>query len=121
MESHAIVIADSTGIIRMWSPGAERLFGYDAVRAVGETLDLIVPEDYRERHWAGFHAAVKTGQSKLDRPAANIPVVCRDGTVLRFPARLFFLRDAREQVVGAMAIFAARNDSDDELPPLPDI
>ena len=119
MEAHAIVMIDPDGVIRMWSTGAERLFGYDAASAIGQTLDLIIPEAYRERHWAGLGAAVSSGHSKLDQPAANIPVTCRDGSVVRFPGRLIFLRDARDQVVGAMGIFSPNDGS--EGPALPDI
>ena len=111
METHAIVLVDRDGVIRVWSPGAAKLFGYDAASAFGQTLDLIVPENYRERHWAGFGAAVSSGRPKLDQPAANLPVVCRGGTVARFPGRLILLRDALNQVVGAMGIFAPNDGS----------
>lgn len=113
IETHAIVIVDRNGVITMWSPGAEQLFGYDAASAVGQTLDLIVPDAYRERHWAGFRAAVSRGKSKLDQPAGNLPVACRDGSVARFPGRLILLRDALNQVVGAMAIFAPNDGAED--------
>ena len=121
LETHAIVLVDTAGVILTWSPGAERLFGYDAASAVGQTLDLIVPEDYRERHWAGFRAAVSSGKSKLDQPAGNLPIACRDGRVVRFPGRLIFLRDARNQPIGAMGIFAPNDGSDSIGPALPDI
>lgn len=121
MDTHAIVMADATGVIRVWSPGAERLFGYDANSALGQTLDLIVPEAYRERHWEGFHAAMLSGNSKLDQPAANLPVVCRNGSVVRFPGRLLFLKDARNRAIGAMGIFAPNEGLDDGGPALPDI
>ena len=113
LDTHAIVMVDNAGVIRVWSPGAERLFGYDAANALGQTLDLIVPKDYRERHWAGFRAAASTGRTKLDQPAANIPVACRDGTVVRFPGRLLLLRDAQNEVVGAMGIFTTNEGADD--------
>jgi len=115
---HAIVLVDTDGIIRAYSPGAERLFGHDAKAAIGRTLDLIVPPDYRERHWQGFRAAIRNGSPKYEDAAANIPVLCRDGTVVRFPGRLVFLRNAFGQAVGAMGIFRANDGSG---PPLPDL
>ena len=57
MKTHALVMVDAAGVIRVWSPGAEALFGYDEASAVGPTLDLIVPEGSRERHRGAFRAA----------------------------------------------------------------
>ena len=113
METHAVVIADASGVIRVWSAGAERLFGYDEASAVGQTLDLIVPEDYRERHWAGFRAAANSGTMKIDDPVANLPIVCKDGSIVRFPGRLLLLRDAQNEVIGAMGIFMTNEGADD--------
>lgn len=105
MESHAMVMADAEGTIRFWSAGAERLFGYDAASAIGQTLDLLVPDEYRERHWDGFRIAMSKGKTKLDQPAANLPVACSDGSIRRFAGRLILLRDAQARAVGVMATF----------------
>jgi len=50
----AIVIADPSGAITVWNPAAERLFGFTQAEALGNSLDLIIPERLRERHWAGY-------------------------------------------------------------------
>ena len=113
MKTHALVMVDAAGVIRVWSPGAEALFGYDEASAVGQTLDLIVPEDYRGRHWAGFRAAASSGTTKMDEPVANIPITCQDGSVVRFPGRLMVLRDAKNKIIGAMGIFTASAGADD--------
>ncbi|HUO04375.1 MAG TPA: PAS domain S-box protein [Candidatus Binataceae bacterium] len=117
MDSHAIVIVDAAGVIRMWSEGATRLFGYDAASAVGKSLDLIIPESHRERHWMGFRAAIRSGNSKLDSAAANLPVLRKDGSVAHYAARLIFLRDAKQEVVGAAAIYSPNQGGND--PSLP--
>src|SRR5262245_34071561 len=62
--SDAIVATDRDGIVRLWNPGAERIFGYTAQEAIGRSLDLIIPERLRERHWAGFRKTVETGESR---------------------------------------------------------
>jgi PAS domain S-box-containing protein len=118
-DTHAIVLADADGIIRVFSPGAERLFGHDAKAAIGQTLDLIIPPDYRERHWQGFRAAIANHGTKYGEAGVNIPILCRDGTVTRFPGRLVFLRNAGGQAVGAMGIFLASEAY--AGPPLPDL
>ena len=102
----AIVLADTTGTITSWNHGAEVLFGHRAADAVGRSLDLIVPPAYREAHWAGFRRAMATGECRLDRAATNLPVLHADGGERVLPARFVFLTDARDQPVGAMAIYA---------------
>ena len=72
-DMHAVVFADADGVIRYWSPGAERLFGYAMADAIGRTLDLIVPDRYRERHWAGFRRAVQSGTAPSSGSRTNIP------------------------------------------------
>ncbi len=107
-EPHAIVMASPDGVIVHWDAGAEHLFGYRAGEALGQSLDLIVPDEFRERHWAGFRNAVSTGVCKLDRAATNIPVRCKDGTVRAFPGRFVFLQGARNDVVGVAALYSQR-------------
>jgi PAS domain S-box-containing protein len=106
-EGHAIVLAEPSGNIRYWSAGAEEFFGYSAEAAVGQSRDLIVPEEYRERHWAGFRRVMSTGECRLDRATTNLPVRCADATVRVFPGRFVFLSDARNEVVGVMALYSA--------------
>jgi PAS domain S-box-containing protein len=112
----ALVFAEVTGVIRIWNSGAEALFGHRAEDAVGRTLDLIVPPEYRERHWVGFRAAMTAGDGKVDRAAANVPAMHRDGTVLRVAVRLLVIHDARDRATGALAVFAQ---DDEAAPPLP--
>jgi PAS domain S-box-containing protein len=106
MQDHAIVIADATGTIHSWSPGAEQLFGWSAAEAVGRSLDLIVPEPQRARHRERFHEAMRTGESRISGSATELPAKTRHGGVVKLPARFLFLKDGRDRPVGAMAIFS---------------
>jgi PAS domain S-box-containing protein len=72
--------SDLDGTISHWNQGAEQLFGYSAREAIGESLDLIVPPEFRERRWSGFRKVVSTGAGKLDGQAISIPVRCKDET-----------------------------------------
>lgn len=99
-----MVVVDRDGVIRSWSDGATALVGHDATDAVGARLDMVVPPEYRERHWAGFAAAMATGTAQFEGVAANIPVLCADGEVRRWPARFTLLRDARGRAQGAAAV-----------------
>jgi len=105
MNSNAVVIADSTGVIRFWSVGAEQAFGYSAAEAVGETLDLIVPAEYREAHWDGFRRAVASGAAPLEGQVNPFPVRQADGAVASVPGRLTLVRRAQGQVIAAMVVF----------------
>jgi PAS domain S-box-containing protein len=104
--THAVVMASPHGHIQHWDAGAEQLFGYSAVEALGQSLDLIVPAEFRERHWAGLRNAAATGVCKLDRAATNIPVRCKGGTIRAFPVRFVFLQGARNEVVGFAALYS---------------
>jgi len=76
----AIVAADKQGLITFWNPGAERIFGFPASEAVGQSLDLIIPERLRERHWQGFHTVMTRGQSRYGMgDVLAVPGMRKDG------------------------------------------
>src|ERR1700748_602098 len=106
LDRHAILVANSDGIIKMWGGGAEALFGYSAQEAVGQSLDLIVAEAYREPHWIGFRRAMETGISSLDGQSFDLPVQHRNGTAFAVKGQLVLLRDSEKRPIGAMAILA---------------
>lgn len=118
MSDQALVMADKEGVIRLWSSGAEALFGHNAASAIGQTLDLIIPPEYREHHWRGFRAAMHGDNPAIDRASVNVPVLLQGGTPSRLAVRLLVLRDAKQHIVGAMAIFAADDDPASSLPRL---
>jgi PAS domain S-box-containing protein len=60
----AIVYADAEGVIRFWNSGATRIFGFAEAEAIGQSLDIIIPERLRARHWEGFRATMQTGRSR---------------------------------------------------------
>jgi PAS domain S-box-containing protein len=106
IEDQGIVVVDVHGKIHLWSPGAERLFGYPAGEAVGESLDVIIPEKLRQRHWAGFHTAMSEGHSGLNGASSRLPVIRKDGSTLAVRVRFVVLRDAADHALGAVGIFA---------------
>jgi PAS domain S-box-containing protein len=61
----ALIYVDPKGTIRLWNPAAADLFGYIAAEALGQNLDLIIPEHLRAAHWRGFDAAMASGVTKL--------------------------------------------------------
>jgi PAS domain S-box-containing protein len=68
----AVIYADDTGTIVRWNHAAAALFGYSAADALGQNLDLIIPEHLRAAHWRDFEAATKSGVMKLQgRPTVT--------------------------------------------------
>jgi PAS domain S-box-containing protein len=107
MDRHPLVIADTAGVIRFWSPGAEAAFGHAARDAVGQTLDLIVPPDFRDAHWQGFRRAIAAGAASVENQAAPFPVRHANGDVVETPGRLALVRAPGGEVLGAAVVFAA--------------
>ena len=101
----AIVAADAQGVIRFWNPGAERVFGFTAADAVGQSLDLIIPERQRDRHWRGYHEVMRTGQSRYgDGDILAVPGVRKDGTRISLEFTIVPLRDGSGGLTGMGAI-----------------
>lgn len=111
MELPATILVDENGVIQSWNENAEKLFGYARAEALGETLDLIIPERYRDRHWAAFPVALERGTTTFEPMASQIPLRCKDGNVRYFPARLTIILDADNQAVGAVGVFSAEDEN----------
>ena len=62
----AVILCDAQGVIRYWNNGAQRVFGFAETEAIGQTLDIIIPENLRARHWHGFAETVRTARSKYN-------------------------------------------------------
>lgn len=99
----AIVVTDRRGTIRFWNAAAESLFGHVAADAIGKSLDLIVPEKLRERHWAGYDAAMARGSTGYGDRTLDVPALHRSGQRLSVEFRVLLVRDGSGAVVGVAA------------------
>jgi PAS domain S-box-containing protein len=102
--AEAMVVSDPEGIIRLWNGGAERVFGYPAAEAVGQSLDLIIPEKQRERHWAGYEKTMATGQTRYGDTLLKVPAMHRDGRRMSIEFSVALLRDDSGQIAGISAV-----------------
>src|SRR2546430_14162934 len=75
----AVVVADAAGTIRFWNRAAERVFGWTAAEALGASLDLIVPERQRTRHWEGYRRVMSSGTTKYGSELLRVPSLHADG------------------------------------------
>jgi PAS domain S-box-containing protein len=102
--SDAIVATDRDGRIVFWNPGAERIFGFAEREAVGQSLDLIIPENLRARHWEGFRHVMETGTSRYGHgDLLSVPGLTRDGRRISVEFTIAMLRDG-ERVTGTVAV-----------------
>jgi PAS domain S-box-containing protein len=101
----AVIYADREGIIRLWNAGAVAMFGYSAEEAMGKSLDIIIPENLRGRHWEGYRKTMATGESKYGKDLLAVPGIRKDGTRISLEFSIVLLRDEGGQLLGPVAIF----------------
>ena len=101
----AILATDREGIIRFWNPGAVRIFGFTAEQAIGASLDLIIPERLRKRHWDGYERVMATGSTRYGAgDVLAVPAVTEGGRQISVEFTIIVLHDAERGVCGMAAI-----------------
>jgi PAS domain S-box-containing protein len=100
----ALIFADRGGVIRIWNARAEALFGYAADEAIGESLDLIIPEHLRSAHWRGYEAAIASGRTRLAGKAMLTRAMPRNGGKVYVEVAFSIVTDSSGAVMGAVAI-----------------
>jgi PAS domain S-box-containing protein len=92
------------GVICFWNRGAEVMFGQSAVEAVGQTLDLIIPERYRARHGEDYCTVMSTGVTRYERDLLAVPAIRKGGRRLSLEFSIALLRDDTGALAAAAAI-----------------
>lgn len=100
----AVLYADREGLIRLWNRGAELIFGYTPAEALGQSLDLIIPERLRGRHWEGYHRVMATGQSRYGTDLLSVPAQHKDGRQLSTAFSIVMVKDDAGEPLGVAAI-----------------
>jgi len=100
----AIIASDPGGVITMWNPAAERIFGFTASEALGQSLDLIIPDKQRKRHWDGYHKTMQTGQTRYATDVLRVPAINKAGQRLSIAFTVALLYSAEQQVTGIVAV-----------------
>jgi PAS domain S-box-containing protein len=98
----AFIFADREGIIRTWNGAAERIFGFAASEAIGQRLDIIIPERFRDAHWTGYHRALGERVTKYAGQSLATRSHRRDGTQIYVELSFAIVLQAGE-AVGAIA------------------
>jgi PAS domain S-box-containing protein len=100
----AVLFGDREGIIRFWNEGAAAMFGWSAAEALGNSMDLIIPERLRGRHWGGWDDVMKTGHTRYGRDILAVPASRKDGLPLSIEFTIQMIRDDEGKILGASAI-----------------
>ncbi|HEY3307594.1 MAG TPA: PAS domain S-box protein [Desulfuromonadaceae bacterium] len=102
--SDAIMFADREGIIHLWNSGAQRMFGYSEAEAIGQSLDLIIPENLRQRHWDGYFRVMESGQSHYSVDLLSAPALRQDNSRISTEFSMVLVQDNGGKMLGVAAI-----------------
>jgi PAS domain S-box-containing protein len=101
----AVVFGDAKGIIRLWNAGAQAIFGFTPEEALGQSMDIIIPERLRGRHWDGYHKVMATGVSRYGTgDLLAVPAVTRDGRTISIEFTIQMLKGPGGEILGPVAV-----------------
>jgi len=100
----AVIVADRNGAIVLWNPAAERIFGFTETEALGRSLDLIIPERQREKHWNGYNQTMQTGQTRYATDILRVPALHKAGHRLSIAFTVALLYSEDNEVTGIAAV-----------------
>jgi len=100
----AIIFANRDGQIELWNSGAESIFGFSAEEATGQSLDLIIPEKLRTRHWEGYRKVMATGSTRYAGELLAVPAMRKDGTRISVEFSMVLVRFSNGEILGSAAI-----------------
>ncbi|WP_247878396.1 PAS domain S-box protein [Azospirillum sp. TSO22-1] len=103
--AEAVIYSDREGVIRLWNTGAERVFGFTAAEALGQSLDLIIPERQRQVHWDGYDAVMASGQSRYGSgDLLSVPALTKGGGRISVEFTIVPVTDENGGMLGMAAI-----------------
>ena len=100
----AVMVCDASGAIVLWNPACERLFGHTEAEVLGKTMDMIIPERLRGRHWEGYHKTMATGITKYGTDVLRVPAVDKQGRTLSiaFTVAMLHAPDGRVSAIASI-------------------
>lgn len=100
----AVIYADKGGVIRLWNQAATTIFGYSAEDALGQSLDLIIPEKHRDSHWTGWDRVMESGSTRYGSEPLSAPGQRADGSKVSLEFSITILKDADGTIEGIAAV-----------------
>lgn len=100
----AVMACNADGAITLWNPGCERIFGFTEAEALGRSMDLIIPERLRGRHWEGYHKTMATGHTKYGTDVLRVPAIDKQGRSLSiaFTVAMLYAPDGRVSAIASV-------------------
>jgi PAS domain S-box-containing protein len=99
----AVIFAGTDGLIQVWNTAATEMFGFPAAEAMGQSLDIIIPENFREQHWTGYDRALAAGDTKYRGQAMPTKALKSDGSTFYVELSFAIIKDESGTVIGALA------------------
>jgi PAS domain S-box-containing protein len=101
----AVIYSDADGRIRFWNAGASRIFGFSESEALSQSLDIIIPESLRQRHWSGYDETMRTGRTRYGAgDVLAVPAMRKDGTRISIEFTIVPFHDANGAMAGIAAV-----------------
>ena len=99
-----VMVCDASGAITLWNPACERLFGHTEAEVLGKTMDMIIPERLRKRHWEGYEKTMATGITKYGHDVLRVPAVDKQGRSLSiaFTVAMLYSPDGKVSAIAAI-------------------
>jgi len=100
----AVVVCDAAGVVIFWNPAAERMFGHTQAEAMGQRMDMIIPERLRKRHWEGYDKSMETGITKYGHDVLRVPAVDKAGRAMSIAFTVCMLHDEAGKVTACASV-----------------
>ncbi|CAN7318652.1 PAS domain S-box protein [Trinickia sp. LjRoot230] len=104
MIGDAVVVSDAAGKITLWNGAAGRIFGFTEDEALGQSLDLIIPQRLQQRHWDGYQKTMETGLTRYGNDVLKVPAVHKDGRSLSIAFTVALLHAENGALTGIVAV-----------------
>lgn len=100
----AVIYSNRHGVIERWNAAATAMFGFGSGEALGQSLDLIIPERLRVAHWRGFEAAMSSGKTRLHGRPTLTRAEHKTGGKLYVEMSFAVVVDAAGKALGSVAV-----------------
>ncbi len=100
----AVMVCDAKGAITLWNPACERMFGHTEAEVLGHSMDMIIPERLRGRHWDGYHKTMATGITKYGTDVLRVPAVDKQGRSMSiaFTVAMLYAPDGKVSAIASV-------------------
>jgi PAS domain S-box-containing protein len=99
-----VMVCDAQGAITLWNPACERMFGHTEAEVLGKSMDMIIPERLRKRHWEGYDKTMATGITKYGHDVLRVPAVDKQGNSLSiaFTVAMLYAPDGKVSAIASI-------------------